>query len=98
MPDPERLISVIAQLQNEYMQICGVHAKQNQFFDEIGEFAHKLSALGSECKIMSSENTYGVELGAHVDSFDVEKHECGAEFISRNGYGNSGAGRSTCKG
>jgi signal transduction histidine kinase/CheY-like chemotaxis protein len=70
MPDPERLTSVIAQLQNEYMQMWK-QAKRNQFFDEIGEFAHRLRVLGSECKIIMLK-TYGDELAAHVESFDVE--------------------------
>jgi signal transduction histidine kinase/DNA-binding response OmpR family regulator len=70
MPDPERLTSVIAQLQNEYMQIWK-QTRRNQFFDEIGEFARQLRALGSESKIMRLK-TYGDELAAHVENFDVE--------------------------
>lgn len=70
IPDPERLTAIIAQLQNEYM-LKWKQAKRNQFFDEIGEFARQLSAMGSECKIIKLK-TYGQELAAHVESFDVE--------------------------
>jgi signal transduction histidine kinase/DNA-binding NarL/FixJ family response regulator len=69
--DRERLPQVIEQLENKYMQEW-TEARKNQIFDEIGHFAHRISALGEENGVMMIKK-YGDDLGAQVESFDVEK-------------------------
>jgi signal transduction histidine kinase/CheY-like chemotaxis protein len=66
----ELLPKVIEQLENEYMQKWR-KTRQSLFFDEIGDFARELTALGSENGITLLQ-TYGEDLGAHAESFDVE--------------------------
>jgi CheY-like chemotaxis protein len=69
--DRERLPQVIEQLENKYMQEwAGV--RKNQIFDEIGQFAQRISALGEENGVMMVKK-FGDDLGAQVESFDVEK-------------------------
>jgi signal transduction histidine kinase/DNA-binding NarL/FixJ family response regulator len=69
--DRERLPQVIEQLENKYMQEW-TEARKNQIFDEIGHFAHRISTLGEENGVMMVKK-YGDDLGAQVESFDVEK-------------------------
>jgi CheY-like chemotaxis protein len=69
--DRDRLPQVIEQLENKYMQEW-TEARKNQIFDEIGHFAQRISALGEENGIMMVKK-YGDDLGAQVESFDVEK-------------------------
>jgi hypothetical protein len=46
--------------------------RKNLFFDEIGEFGHRISELG-EAYTIADLNKYGEELSGHAESFDVEK-------------------------
>jgi signal transduction histidine kinase/response regulator of citrate/malate metabolism len=68
--DLDLLPQVVQQLENRYMRKWK-EAKKNQVFDEIGEFAQHISALG-EAKKVKLLKTYGEKLTAHVESFDVE--------------------------
>lgn len=67
----ERLPQVIEQLANKYMQEW-TEARKNQIFDEIGQFAQRISALGEKNGVIIVKK-YGDDLGAQVESFDVEK-------------------------
>lgn len=67
----EHLPQVIEQLETKYMQEW-TEARKNQIFDEIGQFAQRISALGEENGVTIVKK-YGDDLGAHVESFDVEK-------------------------
>lgn len=68
--DLELLPKVVEQLENRYMRMWN-NAKKNQVFDEIGEFAQHIRALG-EAKKVTILKTYGENLSTHVESFDVE--------------------------
>jgi hypothetical protein len=67
----ERLPHVINQLEKKYMQDW-TEARKNQIFDEIGQFAKRISTLGEKNGVIIVKK-YGDDLGAHVESFDVEK-------------------------
>jgi signal transduction histidine kinase/CheY-like chemotaxis protein len=62
---------ILERLENECMQRWTA-ARQNLFFDEIDDFAHRVSALGDahELTILSR---YGMDLSAYVKAFDVEQ-------------------------
>ncbi len=67
----ERLPRIIQLLENKYKQEW-TKARKNQIFDEIGDFAQRISALGEENGVMTVKK-YGDDLSAQVESFDVEK-------------------------
>ncbi len=58
-------------LENEGMQRWAA-TRQNLFFDEIDEFARRVSALG-EAHSLAVLSCYGTDLSAHVKAFDVEQ-------------------------
>lgn len=66
----ERLPQVIEALEDTFMQTWS-EAKQNQFFDAIGEFADQIIRLGEENSVILLTE-YGKDLRMHVESFDVE--------------------------
>ena len=68
--DMELLPKVVDQLENIYMRKWKI-AKKNQVFDEIGDFADHIKALGERRKVDILKN-YGENLGAYVTNFDVE--------------------------
>jgi signal transduction histidine kinase/AmiR/NasT family two-component response regulator len=65
------LPSVIEQLENRFMQEW-TETRNNQIFDEIGQFARHISELGENNDVMLLK-TYGEDLSTYVESFDVEK-------------------------
>jgi signal transduction histidine kinase/CheY-like chemotaxis protein len=64
------LPKVIEQLENKYMRIWE-QTRKNLFFDAIDEFAHQISELGAENAVLILK-TYGENLSALVENFDVE--------------------------
>ncbi len=68
--DLDRLPRVIEQLENKYMRIW-TETRKNHFFNEIGDFAQQMMELGEKNAIVLLK-TYGEDLVAHVESFDVE--------------------------
>ena len=58
-------------LENEYMQRWTA-TRQNLFFDEIDDFAHRVSALG-DTHSLAILSRYGTDLSTHVKTFDVEQ-------------------------
>jgi response regulator RpfG family c-di-GMP phosphodiesterase len=71
MVNPRLVCKVVGMLEGEYMQMWE-EIRKNLFFDEIGEFGHRISELG-EAYTIDDLNKYGEELSAHAESFDVEK-------------------------
>jgi signal transduction histidine kinase/DNA-binding NarL/FixJ family response regulator len=69
--DRERLPQLIEQLENNYMQ-AWTEVRKNQVFDEIGNFALRISALGQKNGVVMVKS-YGDDLTTQVESFDVEK-------------------------
>ncbi len=67
----ERFPQILEQLENECMQRWTA-ARQNLFFDEIDDFARRLSDLGDEHSL-AILSRYGTDLSAHVKAFDVEQ-------------------------
>ncbi len=65
-----RLPRVIGQLENRYMRMW-TETRKNHFFNEIGEFAQHMVGLGRRNGICAL-TTYGEELNAYVERFDVE--------------------------
>jgi signal transduction histidine kinase/CheY-like chemotaxis protein len=68
---PRLIAKVVGMLEGEYMQMWQ-QIRKNLFFDEIGEFGHRISELGAT-NAVAVLNKYGEELSAHAESFDVEK-------------------------
>jgi signal transduction histidine kinase/CheY-like chemotaxis protein len=66
----DRLPNVIEQLENKYMRIWK-QTRKNLFFDAIDEFAHQISGLGEENAVLILK-TYGEDLSALAENFDVE--------------------------
>jgi len=58
-------------LENECMQRWTA-VRQNLFFDEIDDFARRVSALG-DANSLAILSRYGTDLSAHVKAFDVEQ-------------------------
>jgi signal transduction histidine kinase/ActR/RegA family two-component response regulator len=71
MVSPRLVCKVVGLLEGEYMQKWK-EIRKNLFFDEIGEFGHRIRELGAAYTI-TDLNTYGEELSGHAESFDVEK-------------------------
>ncbi len=66
----DRLPDVIEQLENKYMRIWE-QTRKNLFFDAIDEFAHQISGLGEDNAVLILK-TYGEDLSALAENFDVE--------------------------
>jgi CheY-like chemotaxis protein len=66
----EQFPQILELLENEYMQRWTA-TRQNLFFDEIDDFAHRVSALG-DTHSLAILSRYGTDLSAHVKAFDVE--------------------------
>jgi len=62
---------ILERLENECMQRWTA-TRQNLFFDEIDDFAHRVSALG-DAHSLAILSQYGMDLSAHVKAFDVEQ-------------------------
>jgi signal transduction histidine kinase/CheY-like chemotaxis protein len=71
MMNPRLVTKVVGMLEGEYLQMWE-NIRKNLFFDEIGEFGHRLSELGAAYTI-ADLSKYGDELSAHAENFDVEK-------------------------
>jgi signal transduction histidine kinase/CheY-like chemotaxis protein len=69
--DRDRLPQLIEQLENKFMQ-AWTQVRKNQIFDEIGNFAQRISMLGQANGVVMVKE-YGDDLAAQVESFDVEK-------------------------
>jgi CheY-like chemotaxis protein len=69
-PDYNLLPEVIEQLENRYMTVWS-EVRKNLFFEQIGEFASQISRLGDDCAVAALKS-YGDNLSAHVENFDVE--------------------------
>ena len=62
---------ILELLENECMQRWTA-IRQNLFFDEIDDFARRVSAVG-EAHSLAILSRYGTDLSAHVKAFDVEQ-------------------------
>jgi signal transduction histidine kinase/CheY-like chemotaxis protein len=62
---------ILELLENECMQRWTA-TRQNLFFDEIDDFARRVSALG-DAHSLAILSRYGTDLSAHVKAFDVEQ-------------------------
>ena len=62
---------ILEVLENECMQRWTA-IRQNLFFDEIDEFARRVSALG-DANSLAILSRYGTDLSAYVKAFDVEQ-------------------------
>ncbi|MFZ0611169.1 MAG: ATP-binding protein [Desulfobacterales bacterium] len=62
---------ILGLLENEYMQRWTA-TRQNLFFDEIDDFARRVSDLG-DLHSLAILSRYGADLSAHVKAFDVEQ-------------------------
>ena len=62
---------ILELLENECMQRWTA-TRQNLFFDEIDDFARRVSALG-DAHSLAILSRYGMDLSAHVKAFDVEQ-------------------------
>ena len=62
---------ILELLENECMQRWTA-VRQNLFFDEIDDFARRVSALG-DAHSLAILSRYGTDLSAHVKAFDVEQ-------------------------
>ena len=65
------LPQILERLENEFMQRWTA-TRQNLFFDEIDDFARRVSALG-DAHSLAILSRYGTDLSAHVKAFDVEQ-------------------------
>jgi signal transduction histidine kinase/CheY-like chemotaxis protein len=68
--DASRLPEVIEKLESRYMRLW-TQVRKNLFFEDIGEFARQISDLGEHFDLRILK-TYGKDLSAHVENFDVE--------------------------
>ena len=62
---------ILELLENECMQRWTA-TRQNLFFDEIDDFARRVSAIG-DAHSLAILSRYGTDLSAHVKAFDVEQ-------------------------